>query len=82
MDSIAAAVDSTTTQPKMLKLKLFGGKEKEKKDNVGTPVSSPAPITLRDKMCCSSWSIRDRSSSDHYSTNYTSSDGLKRLLAL
>ncbi|VDP20555.1 unnamed protein product [Heligmosomoides polygyrus] len=43
MDSVAAAVDSTATQPKMLKLKLFGGKEKEKKDSVGTPVSSPAP---------------------------------------
>ncbi|EYB83449.1 hypothetical protein Y032_0335g2869 [Ancylostoma ceylanicum] len=37
----AQAADSTN-QSKMLKLKLFGGKEKDKKDV--TPLSSPAPI--------------------------------------
>ncbi|KAL6733534.1 hypothetical protein Aduo_004176 [Ancylostoma duodenale] len=37
----AQAADSTN-QSKMLKLKLFGGKEKDKKDV--TPVSSPAPM--------------------------------------
>ncbi|KAK6732929.1 hypothetical protein RB195_016982 [Necator americanus] len=48
--SAAASVADSTNQSKMLKLKLFGGKEKDKKDTntttttAVTPVSSPVPV--------------------------------------